>query len=158
MADALTDRRSGSTDPADYVLDLNAAPKKIIAVDGAPYPDNNPKTVLGMAKPAVHAIPPVAILYLGQAMVDGMRKYGLMNWRTKLVTTSIYYDAAMRHMMAYWDGEKVAADSKIHHLAHAMACLAIILDAEEQGTLNDDRPKVHGTTARFIADNTKELR
>jgi len=28
----------------------------------------------------------------------------------------------------------------VHHLGHALACLAILLDAQEAGMLGDDRP------------------
>ena len=55
------------------------------SADTASYPDNNPKTVIGLTKPPIAPIPPVAILHLGQAMSDGRRKYGLMNWREKTV-------------------------------------------------------------------------
>lgn len=104
------------------------------------YPDDNPKTVYGVAKPPMHVIPPTALIHLGQAMANGKQKYGAMNWRDKKVTSSIYYDAAMRHLMAWWDGENNAEDSGVHHLGHAMACLAILLDAKSVGMLNDDRP------------------
>jgi hypothetical protein len=42
--------------------------------------------------------------------------------------------------MAWFNGEECAQDSGVHHLAHAMACLAILLDAKTCGKLNDDRP------------------
>lgn len=114
---------------------------------GSSYPDDNPKTVFGTAKPSVHAIPPSAIIHLGQAMAVGERKYGLLNYRDKRVTASTYYNAAFRHLLEYWDGENRDGESGCHPLAHVMACCAIILDAENQGTLNDDRGTagyVHG--------------
>lgn len=104
------------------------------------YPDGNPKTAIGLTKPPLSVIPPVALIELGQAMKDGKAKYGLMNWRQHNVSSSVYFDAAMRHLLAWYDGEDVAADSGVHHLSHAMACLAILSDARHQGTLNDDRP------------------
>jgi hypothetical protein len=103
------------------------------------YPDDNPKTVQGQAKPAFDAIPPSSLVPLGAAMQDGKRKYGLMNWREKPVTISTYYNAALRHLMSFWDGENVAQDSGVHHLGHVMACCAILYDAQRMGTLNDDR-------------------
>ena len=109
------------------------------------YPDDNPKTVMGLAKPPFRAIPPVALIHFGRAMMDGLRKYGIVNWRDAPVTASTYYDAALRHLLAYWDGEDTAEDSGVDHLGHVMACCAIILDAREQGTLNDDR----GTKGMF---------
>ena len=105
------------------------------------YPDDNPKTQIGVTKPPLSSIPPVGLMHLGQAMENGRQKYGRMNWREKKVTSSIYYDAAMRHLLAWWDGEERAQDSGVHHLGHAMACLAILLDAKSVSMLNDDRPK-----------------
>lgn len=116
--------------------------------DGS-YPDDNPKTVVGLTKPPTRAIPPVAILHLGGAMGDGEVKYGRFNWRDRRVTASVYYDAMMRHMLAWWDGEDVASDSGRHHLAHMMACAAILLDAEASGKLNDDRRR-DGKAAAMI--------
>jgi len=120
------------------------------------YPDNNPKTVIGLTKPSMAPIPPVAILHLGKAMSDGRKKYGLMNWREKTVSATVYYDAAMRHLMAWYDGEELAEDSGVHHLGHAMACLAIVLDAQSLGKLNDDRPP-DGMFAEAVAINTKKV-
>lgn len=119
------------------------------------YPDDNPKTLIGTTKPPMHYVPPVALLHLGQVMADGAKKYGPFNWREKCASFSVYYDAAMRHLFAVWDGEDTAADSGMLHLAHAMACCAILLDAMAQGTLNDDRPKIRGAAAEVILALTK---
>lgn len=124
-------------------------------VEAPGYPDDNPKTAIGTKKPPVSVVPPVAVFHLGQAMKDGKEKYGLMNWREKRVSSSVYFDAAMRHLMSWWDGEDRASDSGVHHLAHAMACMAILLDAESIGKLNDDRP-LPGNLPAFITANTKE--
>jgi hypothetical protein len=83
-------------------------------------------------------------------MITGKQKYGLVNWRSDPVTTSVYYDAAMRHLLSWWDGENVDEESGCHPLAHVMACCAILLDAEAQGTLNQDRPTPTGRTAEII--------
>lgn len=104
----------------------------------------NPKDRYGIVKPSVTKVPPAALLHCALAMSDGARKYGAYNWRTKEVVLSIYIDAAIRHLLAYWDGEREARDSKVHHLGHAMACCAILLDAEQVGALVDDRPTPGG--------------
>lgn len=103
-------------------------------------PDDNPKTAFGAAKPPLFPIPPVAILQLGLAMESG-RKYGFFNWRERTITFSIYYDAMLRHLFRYLDGEEIDPDSSVHHLAHVMASCAIILDAQANGKFNDDRPR-----------------
>ena len=109
-------------------------------MDTVTYPGGNPKALIGMTKPPMSAVPPVALIHLGQAMKDGRIKYGPMNWRETEVSSSVYYDALMRHVLAWWDGQDFAEDSGCHHLAHAMACCAIILDAAASKSLKDDRP------------------
>lgn len=121
-----------------------------------PLPDGNPKTRFGMAKPPISLIPGPALVLMAEAFADGARKYGPANWRIDPVTTSTYVNAAFRHILAYYDGETNASDSGCHHLAHAADCLAILMDAEAQGTLNDDRPPP-GRTADLIAAKTKPL-
>jgi hypothetical protein len=115
-------------------------------------PDDNPKTAQGIKKPAMSPVPPLALLHLMRAMADGRRKYGLMNWREKPITVSTYYDAAMRHLLSWYEGEERAEDSGVHHLGHVMANMAIILDAEAQGVLNDDRPAPTGAFQKLLKE------
>jgi hypothetical protein len=103
--------------------------------------DNNPKTRMGALKLPLHLVPPSAKAFLAMAMEDGANKYGPYNYREEKVSISTYYAAAQRHLDSFWDGENIAEDSNIHHIAHAMACCAIILDAATCGTLIDDRPR-----------------
>lgn len=115
------------------------------------YPDNNPKTALGAKKVPLHLVPPSAKHYLALALADGARKYGPYNWRDQPISVSVYKGALERHIDAYWDGEECASDSNIHHIAHAMACCALILDAMTVGMLNDDRPTA-GASPRLQAE------
>lgn len=101
--------------------------------------DNNLKTLAAVGKPTISSVPPIALLALGMAMEDGVKKYSKFNWRDAAVTSSVFYDAIERHLIAWYSGEEYASDSKIHHLAHVMAGCAIILDAMHNGVLNDDR-------------------
>lgn len=110
----------------------------------------NPKDLLGMQKVALHLVPPASRIYQALAMMDGAKKYGPYNWRKKKVRLSIYLDALDRHISAYLDGEEVAADSGVPHLAHAIACLGIIIDAKETGCLVDDRPEP-GVAAKLLS-------
>ena len=120
----------------------------------APLADTNPKTAYGKAKPPMQYVPPVALLELGLVMEHGASKYGPMNWREDPITASTYYDALMRHAFQYWDGNDRDLESKQKHLAHIMACCAILLDAEASGTLIDDRPE-KGSAELFIIQNTR---
>lgn len=104
------------------------------------YPDDNPKTIHGIKKVPLHLVPPSASHALALGFADGAAKYGPYNWREKTVSASIYVAAAKRHIDAWFDGEEVASDSQVPHLAHAMACLAIIYDGMTIDKINDDRP------------------
>lgn len=117
---------------------------------GAPqvYPDNNPKTLVGAAKVPLHLVPPSAKYYLAQALKNGAEKYGAYNWRDAAISVSTYKAAMERHMDAFWDGEDLAEDSGVHHVAHAMACAALILDAMSIDKLVDDRP-TKGASSRL---------
>lgn len=111
-----------------------------LGAEGVSYPDDNPKTSIGVTKVPLHLVPPAATHFTALAFADGAKKYGPYNWRDKTVSTSVYYAAAKRHLDAFWDGEDLSSDAKVHHLGHVMACCAIMLDAMTIGKLNDDRP------------------
>ena len=95
---------------------------------------------------------------MAEAFADGAVKYDPFNWREQKVSATVYYAACKRHLEAWFDGEELATDSKVAHLAHAMACIAILVDAKSVGMLNDDRPPA-GAAARLQAEyleRTKE--
>lgn len=122
-------------------------------------PDNNPKSAVGIKKVPLHLVPPSAAHYLAMAFADGAVKYGPYNWREKSVAASVYIAAMKRHIDDWWDGEDLSEDAKVEHLAHAMACAAIILDAASIGKLVDDRP-AKGAASRLqkeYAVNNQEL-
>lgn len=109
------------------------------------YPDDNPKTQFGLKKTPMHLVPPEAIRQMALAFANGADKYGPFNWREHTVSSTVYYAACMRHLTDWFDGVDVddkAPDSGVHHLGHALACIAIILDAKicGEGKLNDNRP------------------
>lgn len=138
-------------------LDLTKTEPFQTSFDYAPMPrDTNPKTVYGKAKPSISLIPASALIHCADAFRDGAGKYGPANWRDDPVSVTTYIDAAYRHLMDWFDGEEVADDSQVLHLGHAMACIAILIDAKEQGTLVDDRPKP-GKAAEIIKRLTRSI-
>ena len=104
--------------------------------------DNNPKTQHGLKKPQLHLCPSTAIVEMAGAFELGAKKYGAYNWREKNVSVTTYVSAARRHIDAYFERQEKDPESGHHHLGHALACLAILIDAEKLGGLVDDRPKV----------------
>lgn len=99
----------------------------------------NPKDAIGSEKLPVHLWPETATMLGCLGLLDGALKYGRSNYRAIGVRASIYYDAVRRHTTAWFEGEDIDPDSGLPHLAHALASLAIIVDAQAKGALNDDR-------------------
>lgn len=113
--------------------------EEILYVSAKAYPDGNPKTAYGEAKDKLSDTPTIGIQKMGRVMTGGAEKYGRFNWRDHTVSATVYYDAAQRHIMAWFDGEDLDPESGEPHLAHVMACCNIILDAQFRGMLNDNR-------------------
>jgi dATP/dGTP diphosphohydrolase len=111
----------------------------------------NPKDLIGVKKVSTFVFPSTALLHGSHAMMNGASKYGPYNWREKKVKASIYLDALERHITAWKEREEIAEDSGVHHLGHALACIAIIIDAMETGGLIDDRPKNGEGTLKLLA-------
>lgn len=103
--------------------------------------DVNPKSAQGAKKYSLRHLPLPAAIEVNRALEDGVLKYGAANWRATGVAASVYVDAALRHLAQWYDGgQENANDSGVHNLGHAMACLAILIDAQANGKLVDDRP------------------
>ena len=118
---------------------------------------SNPKDMVGSDKIPFHLWPETASAMGAMAILDGNLKYGRTNWRAAGVKVSIYYDALRRHMNAYFDeGEDIDPDSGLSHLSHALACIAIIIDADAAGKLTDDR-LVHGGYRKLINQLTPHV-
>jgi Domain of unknown function (DUF5664) len=111
----------------------------------------NPKDLVGSTKVDLDLIPGPAEVACALAMTEGGLKYGPYNWREsgKPVQARIYTSAARRHLKKWFEGEDIDPESGVHHLGHAMACCAILIDAQSCGQLADNRPQ-KGTTAAAL--------
>jgi hypothetical protein len=112
--------------------------------------ETNPKDLIGSTKLPLHLWPTTASAMGAIALLNGALKYGRANWRVIGVRASIYFDAAQRHLTAWWEGEEEDEEG-VPHLASALACIAIIVDAAAAGKLNDDR-QVAGGHRKAIDD------
>jgi hypothetical protein len=102
--------------------------------------DTNPKDSIGCTKPPLHTVPTGPLFEAGAVLLHGHCKYRGYNWRVAGVRSSIYYDAVMRHMMAWWEGENTDPDSGLPHIAHAISGLCVLRDSQMIGNCTDDRP------------------
>lgn len=114
-------------------------------VDGKEYDldskPSNPKDIVGSNKVPLGLVPGTTMAYLSIGHTEGDLKYGRVNWREAGIRTMIYIDAAMRHILKFKEGEWADSETTVPHLASALACLSIIVDAHHCGKLIDDRPK-----------------
>jgi len=120
----------------------------------------NPKDAIGSDKLPLHLWPNTATAAGCVALLDGGLKYGRTNYRALGVKASIYIDACKRHLDAWFEGEDAASDSGVPHLGHALACLAILVDAQAAGQMVDDR-QFPGGYQKLVDDLTplvKELK
>jgi hypothetical protein len=102
--------------------------------------DTNPKDAVGTKKVPLSTVPAAVILEMGLAMLEGARKYGRHNYRIAGVRASVYYDAVIRHLTAFWEGEDIDPESGLSHITKAMAGLGVLRDSMIRENWVDDRP------------------
>lgn len=118
--------------------------------------NTNPKDAIGSGKLPLHLWPETATIMGCMGLLDGMLKYGRGNYRAVGVRASIYVDACKRHLNAWFEGEDTDPDSGLPHLAHALACLAILVDAQAADQLTDDR-QVAGGYRKLVEEMTTHV-
>lgn len=120
----------------------------------------NPKHYAGAEKLPFADVSGIVMAELGLAMHEGARKYGAFNYRETPIRASDYYNAFKRHITQWWElREDPDPTCGVSHLVKAMACLAVLRDAEINGMLIDDRPPAvdRGEWER-LEDVAEELR
>lgn len=102
--------------------------------------DSNPKDAVGIKKVPFSTVSAPVIAEIGLAMLEGSRKYRRHNYRAIGVRASVYYDACLRHLTGWWEGEDIDPDSGLSHITKALACLVVLRDAMILDKCMDDRP------------------
>lgn len=103
--------------------------------EALPFIDDNPQSLneqyaeievvrqaglkLDNGKPRHSLIPKGSISSVIAVLEFGAKKYEANNWQKVDNAKERYYDAAMRHIDSWWNGEKFDQETGIHHLAHA---------------------------------------
>lgn len=81
-----------------------------------------------------HILPFAAIECIVKVMMFGMKKYTLNNWQ-HVKPPVRYLDAAIRHIHAWFDGEKCDKETGFSHLSHAGCCIVFAIWLELKGKL-----------------------
>ena len=116
----------------------------------------NPKDQQATSRLDLTLWPDTATAYGALAMTEGHLKYGAYNWRAAGVQASVYVAALRRHMAKWYNGEENDPKTGVPHLANALACIAILVDAKEVNKLNDDRPP-KGDMTELLNDFEKRV-
>lgn len=115
---------------------------------------SNPKDSVGIAKAPMSTVSAPVMAEVGVAMLEGALKYGRHNYRAVGVRASVYYDATMRHLMDWWEGQDIDPDSGMSHITKAITSLVVLRDSMIQGNWSDDRPPA---SSEFYAALNKQV-
>lgn len=103
---------------------------------------SNPKDAVGVTKVPFSVLPVPVLAEAALGLLEGALKYGRHNYHAISVRASVYYDATLRHLNAWWEGEDLDEESgaELHHISKAISSLLVLRDAQLRGMVTDDRP------------------
>ena len=78
-------------------------------------------------KPRHSLLPKGAVNSVIEVLEFGAKKYSADNWQEVDNAKERYYNAAMRHIDLWWNGEKLDSETNVHHLAHAATNLFFLM-------------------------------
>ncbi len=90
-----------------------------------------PTSTLGVKfdkeKPKWSLVPQGVMGDVVDVLTKGAQKYAPDNWMYVPEARTRYYDATLRHLTAWWEGEKRDPETGNNHLSHAICCLMFLL-------------------------------
>lgn len=90
-------------------------------------------------KVRMELLPPEMLSATAAVLTFGAKKYEDRNWE-KGMKWSRVYGALLRHLNAWWGGERTDLETGMSHLWHASCCIAFLVAYEQRQTGEDDRP------------------
>ena len=89
-------------------------------------------------KPKLSLLSALWLLGVGQVLTLGAKKYSAHNWREGIEQSRLL-SAALRHILAYQDGEDLDPETGLCHLYHASCCLMFAAELRITHPELDDR-------------------
>ena len=80
-------------------------------------------------------LPPKALKDVVEVLTFGAEKYEPDNWKRVPDANRRYFDAAMRHLWAYKEGEQLDPETGVSHLAHATCCILFMNELDNEGEI-----------------------
>lgn len=90
-------------------------------------------------KNRVDLLPPLALQRIAEIFTFGANKYSSWDW-SKGLSFSRLYGALLRHVFAWFRGERNDPESGKSHLYHAGCCIMMLIEMNELRPDLDDRP------------------
>jgi len=84
-------------------------------------------------KPRWDLLPWAEVEQVVEVLTVGAVKYEDDNWKYVPHPRRRYFAACIRHILAWWHGEKLDPETGLHHLAHAVCCLLFLMWHDNQG-------------------------
>jgi dATP/dGTP diphosphohydrolase len=95
-------------------------------------------------KAEFHLFPWGALREVGRVFTKGAAKYAEWNWVHVPNAKVRYFNAALRHLTAWWEGEQKDPEFGTNHLANACCCVLFLLALDLGGEFNDHSDKPGG--------------
>ena len=89
-------------------------------------------------KSRIDLIAPEMLFGIGHVLRFGADKYTDRNWEQGMRWGRVFA-ALMRHMWAWWRGERYDDETSMSHLWHAGCCIMFLIAMEERQIGEDDR-------------------
>lgn len=102
-----------------------------------PMPLSEKATFKPSRKLRLHLVPWAAITEVAKVMDFGADKHGRYNWMQGGDWSELV-DAAMRHLLAWVEGERVDPETGLSHLSHLACNVLMLICCEKNGIGVDD--------------------
>jgi hypothetical protein len=89
-------------------------------------------------KPMWDLLPYGQLSHIVNVLTFGAEKYGPHQWQKVENAKDRYFAAMMRHLTAWWEGERADPESGMPHLAHAGCCLLFLMWGDDNGQSDSD--------------------
>jgi len=118
-----------------------------------------PEELLGLkddkGKPRVELVDPDFILELARVLMVGALKYGFENWKQGFNLDRLY-GAALRHMLAWKQGEIFDSETGLPHTAHAAVNLMFIEWYDKKALTENSRQNINCSNCTHNPDDIND--
>ena len=88
-------------------------------------------------KPRFSLLPIAQVLQVVEVLEFGAKKYASDNWKKVDNQREHYFNAAQRHLLAWWQGEKKDPETGLSHLAHVVCCVLFLMWGDDNEKLDN---------------------